>query len=235
MKTQHMFLSVFCILFGCQVTQKEAVPEDPDWIRLEIPGGGVSNSVTGTIDGTLLMTGFTRPFFSTDGGRTWQASREFHTANMSLLTRNDTTFLFRGTSTANNQEFAAMAHYVSTDYGKNWQHNQDYYGTFHNLRKQRGFVKASDGTTYSVKWNRTPVPSNPSSYYTNPSELVKTGSSGRQSIRFPFKHEITDLHLDSQNRLYVTVSGHVKPGSDNIRGSAINATAIIYVSRKPLP
>jgi len=233
MKYSYLLLLSLISSIACEQQKADPDPkpeEDPDWIKLEIPGGRVSNSVTGDLDGTLLMAAYTRTYYSTDRGKTWQESREFTTLHMALLTRNDTTFLFRGTrTTEDGKEFASMADYITTDYGKTWQYNRDYYGTLHTLLKTRGLAKASDGTTYTAKRKYTSIISD-----SILSEIIRSNSFGQQRIRFPFKYEITDLYLDSQNRLYVTGEGYFN-AQNQIACCPVNTPAIIYVSRKPLP
>ncbi|MBC7921915.1 MAG: hypothetical protein H7Z75_12600 [Ferruginibacter sp.] len=86
-------LFLACIAFGMGSCKKEDSPvmEDPDWIRLEVPTGREAYAIAGDIDKTLLVTTWTKAYYTTDRGKTWQESKDFQGPVPGLFVHNDTT------------------------------------------------------------------------------------------------------------------------------------------------
>ncbi len=238
-------LVVAMLASSCRSNDPQAVataPEDPDWIRLEIPNGREAYSIAGDIDKTLLVTTWTKAYYTTDRGKTWQESKDFQGRVPGLAVLRDTVFSLEAAGQdQTGQPFASLAQYFTADYGRTWQSSALRYTThsgyqfYSQLSRPLGVVQAAGGITYRIKRNSTPVEPGSTSVYNNPSELLKEDQFGTQTVRLPFRHQLYDLHLDARNRLYVTASGGTVLENNQIHCCEDKTPAIVYVSRKPLP
>jgi hypothetical protein len=75
--------------------------QDLDWIKLEIPAGREAYAIAGDLDKTLLVTTWTKAYYTSDKGKTWQESKNFNGHVPGLFERNDTIFSMEATSTDN--------------------------------------------------------------------------------------------------------------------------------------
>ena len=243
MKKLLMSLLVLGTVFACvnndsQIFSPTTTAEDPDWIKLEIPTGREAYAIAGDLDKTLLVTTWSKAYYTTDQGKTWQLSRDFQGPVPGLLVRNDTTFAMQSRSSdfQGNLLGASGVQYFSADYGKTWQYYFKYYKSYIDDILPIGTVKSGTGIGYSIKSNSTPTSPGSPTAYVNPSELRKQGVSGFETVRFPFKQNLMNLYLDDQNRLYVAASGGTyQPETNSFYCCETTMSAVIYVSRRPLP
>ena len=243
MRTSRLLLLLLIAAASCThsdvpvpVLPPAVAAEDPDWIRLEIPTGREAYAIAGDIDKTLLVTTWSKAYYSTDRGKTWTLSRDFQGPVPGLLVRNDTTFSMQSYASdwQGNLLGSSMVQYFTPDYGRTWLHYFQYYKGYLDYIKPIGRVESTTGIVYSIQENTTPRSAN--SFYVNPSALTRADKFGRQTLRFPFKHKLTNLSLDAQNRLYVAASGGTYQPDNNTFLCCTDAMpAVVYVSRKPLP
>lgn len=241
MKNLLLVASFLILFWSCKEKSQEPAPsvteeEDPDWIELKIPTGREAYAIAGDLDKTLLVTTWTKAFYTTDQGKTWQESKNFNGPIPGLLVRNDTTFaLHLRTWGANGTLLGAMdALYFSPDYGKSWLYYPQYFKKYLDDLLPIGTVNSKSGITYTIKSNTTPIDA--TSAFINLSEIVQKDSRKESLLRFPFKKSLTNLYLDSKNRLYVASSGSTyQPESNTFYCCTPEMPAIVYVSRKPMP
>ena len=227
-----------CVQNDSPIVTPVTTAEDPDWIKLEIPTGREAYSIAGDIDKTLLVTTWTKAYYSTDRGKTWIESKDFQGPIPGLLVRNDTTFALHSTryDRQGNILGAWDALYFTADYGKTWNYYLQYYKQYLDDIKPIGSVKSTTGTVYFIQSNTTPTAPGSPTAYINPSEIRKQDAVGQQTIRFPFKHRLINLYLDTQNRLYVAGSGGTYQSENNSFFCCTDTmSAVVYVSRRPLP
>lgn len=226
-----------CIRTNNSIVQPQAT-EDPNWIRLQIPTGREAFAIAGDIDKTLLVTTWTKAYYSTDRGQTWQESKDFQGPVSGLYVRNDTTFSLQSTQT-DKQGFpiaASLVQYFTPDYGKTWDYYSKYFKGYLEVTKPIGKAQSTTGVSYSIKRNTTPVATGSTSFYENPSQLLRQDSNGQRMVEFPFQHRLVNLYLDTQDRLYVGASGGTFEAEHNsLYCCTPDMPAIIYVSRKTLP
>lgn len=227
-------------LWSCIKTGESPVPvvtetEDPDWIELKIPEGREAYAIAGDIDHTLLVTTWTKAFYTTDQGKTWNESKNFDGPIPGLLVRNDTTFALHMRRYGPEGLLGAWdALYFSPDYGKTWAYYLQHYKEYLDDVLPIGTVQSQTGVTYSIKSNSTPI--NSASAYINPSELVRKDAMGQRQLTFPFKRNLTNVYLDTKGRLYVASSGGTyQPESNTFYCCPKEYPALVYISRKPLP
>jgi len=133
--------------------------------------------------------------------------------------------------------YASLGQYFTADYGKTWHNYSQYYPEAALYVTQPiGFVQSPTGTAYKIKQNTTPTSPTSASYYINPSEILKEDAAGQRLIRFPFKRNLINLHLDQNNRLYVAASGGIYQEEENtFFCCADDLPVVVYVSKNPLP
>lgn len=243
MKTLALLGSVALLATACQRHDAAPTPaEDPNWLKLEIPtdwtAGDQAYSIIGNIDDTLLVATNVKVYRTTDHGKTWQVSHTFNGAVWGLLSRHDTIFALTSYTTNSQGErlFATVADKYTVDFGTTWAYTVGVlpYSTARGTRLPIGRVGAS-GITYQLKANTQPIAGS-SSRLVVASDLLRTGANGPQPLRLPGRHYLNNLYLDAQNRLYVAASGLA---FDEATGQAIESTqqktALVYISRQPLP
>ncbi|SFQ36768.1 hypothetical protein [Hymenobacter arizonensis] len=247
MKPYVLLLATGLLAAACQkkdigLATREA--EDPDWIKLELPAtiysddiGDMASAVVGDLDKTLLVANMTQVFSTLDQGKTWQAVRNFD-RQVGLLARNDTIFaLVAYGLNGQGEKIAGNADVYTTDFGKTWAYTgllPRGYQRYSGIVRPLGQVEAG-GISYRVQENTRPIP-NSTSRLVLAGDLLRTAGSSQSTLRLPARHYLNNLHLDTQNRLYVAVSGL---RFDAVTGDPItkkgNQRATVYVSRKPLP
>lgn len=243
MKKSFLFLVALMAAASCVQNDSRTVapvvtPEDPDWIKLEIPTGREAYAIAGDIDKTLLVTTWTKAYYSTDRGKNWMESKDFQGPIPGLLVRNDTTFALQSYRYDRQGSLLGAwdTMYFTADYGKTWKRYFQYYKEYLDDIKPIGRIKSATGTVYAIKSNSTPTAPGSTNSYVNPSEIRKEDTFGQQTVRFPFKHNLINLYLDTQNRLYVAASGGTyQPEKNNFYCCTDSMAAVVYVSRRPLP
>ncbi len=234
MKSILFALSMVLLVTAC--TKPEITSNidnaDPDWIRLTVPSGGETLTVAGNLDSTLFVSTMFLIYRTTDQGRSWKMVRDRKGGPSGVLMRNDTLFLLSNRWNTTTAQLASNATEFSTDQGETWQ--RYWYRTSGEPTKILNRAKAPDRSVYVIKENTTPVP-NSSSRYINPSTLLRVSSTDSIPVTFPFKHVITAIQLDANNRLYVTVYGKHIPETNRILSSDFDKPAYLYVSKRPLP
>ena len=240
-------LTALALATACQrhsaETPTPTPAEDPDWIRLEIPGEREAPAVAGSLDGTLLVTTYTHAYVTADQGRTWQQTKNFFGSVEGLVTRHDTVVALRSVVGDLYDKSAVHAELFTTDYGRTWQDITsitDPRGTLARLRQSVGRVQAINGPAYRVKFNYTPFAPGSSSYYSEPSDLVKIEGGSQTTLRAPAKLVFRNLQLDARNRLYVTAASCAHRTAltdcpDCQPGNGQQSPAVVFISRKPLP
>jgi hypothetical protein len=205
---------------------------DPNWLRLEIPGGREAYAIAGSLDGTLLVTTWTKAYYTVDQGNTWIESYDFQGPVMGLLERNDTIFSLQGKGLdRQGYPYASIAQYFTVDHGNSWKH------THHpELGARIGTVNSPAGAEYFLKTNSTPVSPGSTVTYVNSTDVMKRSVTGVESISFPYKHNILNLHIDLQGRLYLAASGGIyKEETNRFYCCTSDMPAIIYVSKHAAP
>lgn len=215
--------------------------EDPDWIRLEIPKGRVANAVFGSLDGTLVVTTYKDAYYTTDKGATWHKTFDFATEKQALVARHDTLIaLNKAGLDVRGHQVAVRGDYYSPDLGRTWKPALDaQYYAYGRLRQRVDSVQAN-GVAYQYKLNYSPVAPGSNTFYSEPSDLVRSSAGRQTTLRLPAKHVLRTLYLDAQNRLYVTAASCEHRNSpvdcaDCQPENGLQSPAVVYVSRKPLP
>lgn len=227
-----------CVQNDSRVVQPVGTTEDPDWIKLEIPTGREAYAIAGDLNKTLLVTTWTKAYYTTDQGRTWKESKNFDGPIPGLLVRNDTTFALHITRYDRQGKLLGAwdALHFTADYGRTWEYYSKYYKNYLDDVKPIGTVKSPTGTVYTIQSHSTPTGPGSTTAFINPSEIKKQDGLSQETIRFPFKHRLINLHLDSQNRLYVAASGSTyQPENNGFFCCTDTMRAVVYVSRRPFP
>jgi hypothetical protein len=233
MKKYFYFFTLLILLAACADHTPENKLEfnDPDWLKLEIPTGREAYAIAGSIDDTLLVSTWTKVYYTADQGKTWKESRDFQGPVMGFLDRNDTIFSLRASGLdEQGHNYACLAQYLTTDHGNSWKYNPQ-----SQLMKRIGSTTASSGAEYFLKENMTPNSPGSTSGYVNPTDIMKRYDADAFNISFPYKHMILNLHIDSEDRLYVAASG----GIHNEEGNTFyccddSMPAIVYVSKRSM-
>ncbi|MEZ2335672.1 hypothetical protein AB6735_08545 [Mucilaginibacter sp. RCC_168] len=224
------------IITSCKKDKSPVITnqEDPNWIKLEIPHGNTAYAIAGNIDDTLLVTTYTKAYFTTDKGKTWQESKNFNGPIQGLYTNKDTvmSLLLTGGLELEGTLKASVVQFYTLDMGKTWNRYLDYQRA-QQITKPIGVVQsAQNKVTYELKYNTKPVSANSNAYTHGPTTILRDGN----TFDFPFKLRIENLYMDSNDRLYVAASGGVyDKEKDMFIFNESNTPAVIYVSRKALP
>lgn len=246
MKHPFLLLAAGLLAVACQKKDPEVTPretEDPDWIKLEIPtrfSGDEAYSIIGDIDKTLVVSTQAQVYSSSDRGKTWQETQYSHGAMFGFVLRNDTLFSLDSYRVdAQGQKTATRAKFYSTNFGQTW----DYFDKLPNgYYKARAFNKpygqiAANGITYRTQENLRPIP-NSNSRLVLASDLLRANGTTETAVRLPGRHYLKGLHLDAQRRLYVGSSGFrfdPTTGEPIDESGTRKISAVVYVSRRPLP
>jgi len=242
MKKGSLFVSALLAICSCvhedsQKVSPLSATEDPHWVKLAIPTGRESFAIAGDIDKTLLVTTWTKAYFTTDQGKTWQQAKDFGGPVPGLLARKDTLFALK--SYVHDQQGTLLGatnpQYFTTDGGKTWSWIRTY-EPFMDEITPIGRATSSTGVGYFIQPYTTPVSPGATTAYINPSQIRKQNVTGQQTVPFPFKHRLLNLYLDPKNRLYVAASGGTyQPEHNSFYCCTDSMSAAIYVSRQPLP
>ena len=242
-RTTFLLLATWA-LAGCrhQAADAPTPAEDPDWIKLEIPKGREANAVFGDLDGTLVVTTYKDAYYTTDRGATWHQSFDFHTAKQALVARHDTLVALDQAGTdQRGHQVAVRGDYYSTDLGRTWSAvmSPATYAAFLSLRQRIDSVQAG-GVAYQFRLNYSPVAPGSNTYYSEPSDLLKTTAGAQSTLRLPAKHVLRNLYLDAKNRLYVAAASCAHRGSLTEceacqPENGLQSPAVVYVSRRPRP
>lgn len=243
MKTQFLLGSVALLATACQHHNAAPTPtEDPHWLKLEIPTQWERDqayAVAGDLNHTLLVSTTTGLYVTADRGQTWQLTRTVAQAAWGLLPRRDTIFALTSyrDDGQNNKLTAVYADYFTADQGQTWTYTAPRYAyeEYRTMKQPFGQVSAA-GNTYRVQDNWVPYGTG-NGKIQRASDLVRTDAAGRrQVLRLPARSLLNNISLDAKNRLYVTASARQ---FDEATGEPIAAekknTAVLYVSRQPLP
>lgn len=233
MKKCLFILNLFVIACSSDDEVKEEVFNDPDWLKLEIPNGREAYAIAGSLDDTLIVTTWTKAYYTVDEGKTWIESFDFQGPVMGLLEVNDTIFSLSATGSDElGNRCASLAQRFTLNMGNTWKY------TYHpNLVKRIGFAESLQGTEYYLKENLTPTAPGASSFYVNPTDVMKKSTTGiEENISFPYKHNILNLYVDSDDRLYIAASGgQYQEETNTFLCCEPDWAAIVYVSRKSKP
>ncbi len=244
MKQKALLLSLTLLAGACRKaeTPTPLPAEDPTWLKLEIPTQWSSDqafAVIGSLDQTLLVTTTTGIYSTADQGKTWQLRRTVAQNVWGLLPRHDTIFaLISYRANQNDKLTANEPDYFTTDFGRTWAYTSPVlpYGQYRAIAQPYARVSAA-GVSYQVQDNWVPYQPGATAKVQRASDLLRTAAGGKpQAMRLPGRHFLNNLHLDAQNRLYVTASSL---RFDETTGEPLNETrasvAVVYVSRQPLP
>jgi len=241
MKNIYLLASLALLAAACQ--KNDAAPaEDPTWLTLEIPTQWERDqafAVTGDLDHTLLVSTTIGLYATADRGKTWQLTRTVAQSVWGLLPRHDTIFALTSyhADLQNNKQAAVFADYYTTSQGKTWNYTAGAYTYAQYRTMQQPFGQASAaGVSYRVQDNWVPYGTS-SARVQRASTLLRTDAAGRQqALALPARRFLNNISLDGQNRLYVTASAKQ---FDEVTGEPLATgktnTAILYVSRQPLP
>lgn len=219
------------VMIACDHELPEKSFNDPDWIKLEIPNAREAYAIAGNIDDTLLVGALYRGYYTADQGKTWHESYDFSTTVSGLLERNDSIFtLFSRVTYPDGSLYASSAYHFTKDHGHTWNRN------IRNLHVQKriGSVISTSNVEYFLKVNTTPVSPGSTTSWINPTDIMRMSSAGAEPIAFPYKHNILNLHMDSNDRLYIAASGGRYVEANNTFECCDDLPAIIYVSKRPM-
>ena len=243
MRLQLLLGSVALLATACQ--HRDPTPaEDPTWLKLEIPTKWERDqafAVAGDLDRTLVVSTTTGLYTTTDRGQTWRLTRTVAQPAWGLLLRRDTLFALTSyrADLQNNKLAAVNADYFTTDQGQTWAYTAPRYSyeEYRAMQQPFGQVSAA-GFTYRVQDNWVPVGQG-NGRVQRASDLRRTDAAGRsQTLRLPARCLLNNLSLDAQNRLYVTASARQfdeATGEPEPVAAEQRNTAVLYVSRQPLP
>lgn len=244
MNRLRLLLAAGLLLGACQKNETgPQEPEDPDWLRLTVPTNYTRNAdeayaVAGSLNQTLLVATKIAIYSSADQGQSWQASRQSAIRTWGLLERGDTVFVL-GTGTTDQQghSLAISADDFTTNYGRTWTGTGVLPPPFdpHALQLPIGRV-AKAGVAYELVPIKEPITA--TSYRILGYDLLRTAGARQTKVRLPLPHRhYLNLHLDARNYLYVTASGFLVDDVTNeiVPDKTAASTAVVYVSRRPLP
>lgn len=223
-------LILMLLLAACSADDHDHVVNDPDWLKLEIPNAREAFAVAGNIDDTLMVTTWTKAYYTIDQGKTWVESYDFQGPVMGLLEKSDTIFSLHGTLfNVDGFKYAASGRRYTVDYGDSWTYTHR-----PELQQRIGSVKSSSGIEYFLKENLTPVEEGSNTFTVNPTDIMARSAGGEESrIQFPYKHNILNLYMDMEDRLYIIASGGVyREETNSFLCCSEEMSAIVYVSRQ---
>lgn len=242
MKKKVLVLGLGLLAVACRKAETPPA-EDPTWLKLEIPTRWSSDqafAITGSLDQTLLVTTTTGIYSTADQGKTWQLRHTVAQNVWGLLPRHDTIFaLISYRANQNDKLTTNEPDYFTTDFGQTWAYTSPVIpaAQYRGITQPYARVGAAS-VSYRVQDKWVPSPTfGPNSKVQRASDLLRTTATGQpQVLRLPGRHYLNNLHLDAQNRLYVAASSM---RFDETTGEPLDetraSTAIVYVSRQPLP
>ena len=243
MKCTVVFSLSLLLLISCKENEPSAAPERDllGWREVIIPNGGDAQAIVGSIDDTLLVTTRMSAYFTADGGATWQESPDLGGTVFDVLERNDTVYAlwinsqsdYVGPPFIADQKYASFASEYTTDYGSTWQYNMR--GNEYDIISPVGLDTSASGVTYRIKDNITPLNPNTTSYQTNYSTVEMYHQGAWQTIAFPFEYKLNNLHIDDDNRLYVSVDTWQYVLDNQIERLHDRDPGVVYIYQEPVP
>ena len=246
-KLPLLFLCSF-LLISCEDDASNVLPNTPpeeessDWTTLIIPNGREAYAISGSIDDSLLVTTWTKAYFTTDSGSTWQESHDFQGPIYDMVRRKDTVFAllangglkdYIGPPFIADQVYASIGSQYTTDYGATWQRNTN--RDYHDIISPIGITKSNSGITYRIKDDITPLNPDTTSYRTNYSTVEMYHQGYWQTIDFPWEYELNNVYVDNDNRLYVSASSWKYVQENLIQGPDEYHPGLVYLYKHPLP
>jgi len=239
----HLKIWFVCFLIltsiiGCnkkELVSSNSENEFADWIKLEIPNGREAFAVVGDINKRLLVTTWTKGYYSDDKGLTWNESHDFQGHILELHERNDTVFALISTEYLDKAGYRSVGicNDYTTNFGLTWESKNSRF--YSQLTSRIGTALSDGGMMYQVKENLTPVSPGSMSYCYNPSSVQKFEAFSWQDLDFPMKLRINNIHIDKNNFFYMATSMGEFGITNNFLGAKVGSPAIIYVSKKVLP
>lgn len=235
MKYFSLFLCFLLISSACTkekiILDKDDEFSDPNWLRIEIPREKEAHSIYGNIDDILIVSTHMYIFRTTDQGKTWQKTRSPHQFIHGFLAKQDTVFSLWTSHTKDEagRKLASHAAEFSTDMGENWEYS-DKYNVSKNRAQVFGSVYTSDQLTFKLQENFDPI--DESSAYVLTSTLTVEDNGSFYPLPLPFDNQITNLHIDTQDRLYISATSAIhdsKTGMFSRREEG--SPAIVYISK----
>ncbi|TKC08625.1 hypothetical protein [Pedobacter frigoris] len=239
MKKIYLLMSFLFFLIACEknddskFVEVETVFDDPDWIRLKVPAGGEIHSVAGSIDDTLLVTTLAKAYFTADGGKTWKESKNFSGTVPGLLTSKDTIFAFiaSGFDPAMGRKYAGSPTSYTLNKGLTWQ-------SYHDGARfiQTGVATSKkDLTTYRLKYSSGADTEGNGTNWVLRTTIDRIKRNGEASqFEHPVKdHQPLNLHMDSQDKLYISTGGSFSKTGVYV-GASVTSPAYVYVSKTEL-
>ena len=158
-----------------------------------------------------------------------------------VLERNDTVYALWATGLNDyvgppyiaDQTYASLAREYTTDYGITW-HNSTYRNTYA-IESPVGIDTSASGVTYRIKDNITPLNADTTFYQTNYSTIEMYRQGSWQTIEFPFEYVLNNLHVDEDNRLYVSAGTWQYVLDNRIGGLDDNYPGALYIYQEPVP
>ncbi|WKN42980.1 hypothetical protein [Tunicatimonas pelagia] len=242
MKNFRLLFLILPLLAACEEDEPDVVSEElRDWETLIIPNGREAEAIVGNIDDTLMVTTMMSAYFTADGGETWQESEGLGGTVFDVLERNDTVYALWATGLRDyvgppfvaNQRYAGLATQFTMDYGITWQRTP--YQDQHSINSPVGIATSPSGVTYRIKDNITPLNADTTSYRTNYSTVEMYHEGRWQTIDFPFEYVLNNIHVDEDNRLYVSADSWQYVQDNQITGPDENYPGLVYMYKHPLP
>ncbi|MEM9673176.1 MAG: hypothetical protein AAF992_11310 [Bacteroidota bacterium] len=246
MRKLLLFFLCLPFLISCEEDEPNATElaseELDDWITLIIPNGREAEAIVGSIDDTLLVTTMMSAYFTTDGGETWEESPGLGGTVFDVLERKDTVFAlwasgdlldYVGPPFIADVVYAGIGSEYTTDYGKTWQYNNS--RSQHDIVSPIGIAVSPTGVTYRIKDDITPLNADTTSYRINYSTVEMYHQGYWQTLDFPFEYELNNLHVDDDNRLYVSASSWKYVQDNQIQGPDENYPGLVYIYKQSLP
>lgn len=238
-KKIYLFLLISISAFACKKTSVPATenPEsnynEKDWMRIKIPSGGEALAIAGSITDTLVVTSLYDTYLITKNGRKVTPTLKNLRTIPGLLSVQDTIYALVAQSFDAKYEkhFTAIASYYTLDKGQNW-HNISLFGK----SMLNGVATSSNRTSFNLQYHAgADLNGNHNSNWVLRTTINKTTASG-SSTKFtpPIENrQPINLHIDQNNRLYITTGGGFSDAGVYMSPSSQNP-AYIYISKDPV-
>ncbi len=234
---KYFSLFLFCLLILSSCSKEQGVLDnknkfsDSNWFRIEIPEEREAHAIHGSIDDILIVSTHMYIFRTEDRGKTWQKIRSPQQRMHGFLAKQDTIFSL-WTSHTKDEEGRKLASYAaefSTDRGESWE-----FSDRQNVSTKRaqifGSVYTSDQVNFILQENLDPIGA--TTAYVLKSTLRVEENGTIYPLALPFDNQITNLHIDSQDRLYITATSAIHdPITGMFSKSEEGSPAIVYISK----
>jgi len=208
--------------------------DDPNWLKIELPGEREAHSVYGDINDTLLVSTHMYIFMTVDQGKTWTKTASFHSKTYNFLSAKDSLFALTAHFLTDEYGYplASYADEFSVDNGESWEYTGKY-----NISKDRkmkyAFAKSNGGTIYRLSENIELFEGSETDGYVLKRTLLKGDAGSLSPVQLPFDNQLTNLYIDKHNRLYITATAaiHDEKSGKYVRNEDGNP-AIIYISKE---